>query len=457
MPVSATEKIYLAVFAPGRDANLAVLGKFERIGNEVPEDLRDLALIRHQGRHLFRIIEHEIDGRVHEQGAENSAECSEQAFDIKFGEMNGGLTGLHLGEVEKIVDQFVEAFGGFPDEEYLALLLRGQIAFGVIEQEPGQREDGVQRGAELVTHVGEEAGLHLIGAAQVVGLIVEFGIEGDDAAVGIFEFAVEAHEFVLPAGKFFENAEQLPVLLLHLAERPGRILGGEIVEQADEGPFGDERSAEGQRLGHGDGDAAALRSIDFKGVHQAAGADDTEPHACLGAVAALKDAGKVGDAAAGIDHADDERLGRGGAFHGEFDAPAVAVIVGVACNFGDGGGNFGLLMYVKAQVGSDLPGALTGGYHIGFEHDTGAENRYGGGGGTIAARMVLGHWRFSRPGGVNRATTTVASSVPRWKSRNNTAAIMLGWQRRSPGYLSNDQCVANPSEWRIKMESALQG
>ncbi len=210
-----------------------MLGEFERIRDEVAEDLRDLALIRDKWRHLFRIVKHQIDGRVYKQRAEHSAECSEQAFDVKFSEVNGGLTGLHLGKVEKVVDQFVEALGGFPDEKYLALLLFGEIALGVIEQEPGQREDGVQRGTELVTHVGEEAGLHLVCAAQVVGLIVELGVEGNYAAVGIFEFAIETHQFVLPGGKLFQNADQFAVLLLHLAERPGRILGGEIVEHAE--------------------------------------------------------------------------------------------------------------------------------------------------------------------------------------------------------------------------------
>ena len=60
-----------------------------------------------------------------------------------------------------------------------------------VEQQPRQRQDRVQRRAELVAHVGQEARLQLVGAAQVVGLLVELGVQRDHAAVGVLQLAVE--------------------------------------------------------------------------------------------------------------------------------------------------------------------------------------------------------------------------------------------------------------------------
>ena len=60
-----------------------------------------------------------------------------------------------------------------------------------VQQQPRQRQDRVQRRAELVAHVREELRLQLVGATQVVGALVQFGVQGDHAAVGVLQLLVE--------------------------------------------------------------------------------------------------------------------------------------------------------------------------------------------------------------------------------------------------------------------------
>ena len=101
------------------------------------------------------------------------------------------LAGLDLGEVEQVVDQLGQVLGRLADEADLRLLLRGQLAVAARQQQPRQRQDRVQRRAELVAHVRQEPRLQLVGAAQVVGALVELGVQRDDAAVGVLQLLVE--------------------------------------------------------------------------------------------------------------------------------------------------------------------------------------------------------------------------------------------------------------------------
>ena len=103
-----------------------------------------------------------------------------------------------------------------------------ELTVDAVEQQLRERADRVERRAELVAHVRQEARLHLVGAPQVVGLLVELGIQRDDAAIRVLELAVEADQLVLALAQLVQRAQQLLVLLLHLLER-------------DRGRFGEQR------------------------------------------------------------------------------------------------------------------------------------------------------------------------------------------------------------------------
>jgi hypothetical protein len=63
-----------------------------------------------------------------------------------------------------------------------------------------------------VRHVRQEPGLDFVGASQVIGAFVELGVERDDAAVGVFELAVDALQLLLPQAQVVQRAKQFLIL-----------------------------------------------------------------------------------------------------------------------------------------------------------------------------------------------------------------------------------------------------
>jgi len=181
----------------GADADLAALGELERVGDQVAQDLRDLALVAVQGRQAERRLEAQRHAVAHQQRPQHAAQRAEQLLDREFRRVELHLAGLDLGEVEQVLDQLGEALGRLGDEVELAHLLVVHRTVGALEQEARERADRVERRAELVAHVGEEAALGLVGAAQEVGALLELGVQRHHAAVGVLQLAVDVQHLVL--------------------------------------------------------------------------------------------------------------------------------------------------------------------------------------------------------------------------------------------------------------------
>jgi len=67
--------------------------------------------------------------------------------------------------------------------------------------------------------VGQKAGFHLVGAAQMVGLLVELRVQRDDATVRVFEFPVEVQQLVWRSRSSLSAHAPLAVLFLDLLQR----------------------------------------------------------------------------------------------------------------------------------------------------------------------------------------------------------------------------------------------
>ena len=85
-----------------------------------------------------------------------------------------------------------------------------------------------------MAHVGEKLRLEIVGAAKVVGLFIELGVESHHAAIGIFQLAVDTREFLLPGADFLQCPEQFLVLKLELLYRILRPLIGKAAGDACE-------------------------------------------------------------------------------------------------------------------------------------------------------------------------------------------------------------------------------
>ena len=212
--------------------------------------------------------------------------------------------------------------------------------------------------AELVAHVGEEARLHLVRAPQVLGLLVQLGVERDHAAVRVLQLAVEAHQVLLAPAQLVEDVQQLLVLLLHLGQRVLQAFPGQLLREPARGRGacrkGDRR---GQELLDRDRGPQSGVGLDREAVHQPARAEDAQAHARRRAVAAGEDQ-IAGRRCPGPDRSRDrdQHLGRRLPVDRELDLAFAGVVVDVARDLGDRGRDADLVLRRRSPGGGRAAG-----------------------------------------------------------------------------------------------------
>ena len=132
--------------------------------------------------------------------------------------------GLDLRQVENVADQVQQVGAGAVDGARELDLLRRQVAVRVVAELLAEDQDGVERRAQLVRHVGEELGLVLRGERQLGGLFFQ-------RAAGLLDFLVLALDFDVLLGELLRlllellvGLLQLPLLRLQLAGELLRLL-----------------------------------------------------------------------------------------------------------------------------------------------------------------------------------------------------------------------------------------
>ena len=226
-----------------------------------------------------------------------------------------------------------------------------------------------------MAHIGQEPRLQLVGAAQVIGLFVQFRIQRHHAAIGIFQFPIQPGQFDLPGADLLQRVEQLLILMLQFLKCVLRTLAGQRRRQAGRScGFPDARSGSGSSFFSQMVVPLPGRGIDLELVHQTAGAQDTHAHAGGGFVAAFQDVLQVAHSWPGIPDLDNEQLRRRAAFDRIFHAAAAGIIERVARDLGHSGGNPRLILGVETQQPGDLPGALPRRYGIALGSDREGKN-----------------------------------------------------------------------------------
>ncbi len=345
------------------------------------------------------VLKDQIDRLVQQKRPQHAAQGGEKIGNFEFNGPGFEFARFHFGQIQQIVDEFEQILRGFADVIDLLLLFSGERSIGAVAQQASERKNRIERRAELVAHVGEELRLQLVGAPEVVGLFVQFGVKRHDTAVRVFQFTIDAGQFQLPGANFLQRPEQLLVLKLQLLNGILRTLAGETDRDAGQLRFGDQRGAFGNQLGQHDRGSGAWGRIDLEPVHQPFRADNAEPHTGLRLVAAFEDSGQVGDTRAAIDDFHHEQLGLGAAFHQKLDPAAVRVVERVAGNLGNSGRDARLILRVESQQPGDLTRALTRVDRI------------------VLLTNLSGKDRKAHCTYAALATSTVASSRPREKSR----------------------------------------
>ena len=168
----------------------ALEGEFERVGEEVEDNLLPHFAVHVDGVAERRAIDGEGEAGALDGGAEDAGEAGGEA-----GEVDGLVAGLDAsrfdaGEIEEVVDELEKALGVAVDEiEFLAgdggVLASEQLFEGAKHEGEGS--------PKLMAHVAEEGGFGAVelgqglGAAALVLVCFGFGDGGGDLGAGELE------------------------------------------------------------------------------------------------------------------------------------------------------------------------------------------------------------------------------------------------------------------------------
>ena len=158
-PVSSTSNTRAVLRPPRAQRDAAALGELDRVAEQVDQDLPQLALVaRHRAGQVGGQVgpQHEVPGLgAH---ADHLLEAAQERRQVERGFVEGDAPGLDLREREHVVDEAEQVLAAPQDgAEVLAVARRTRSRVAL--HELGEAEDGVERRAQLVAHVGEEDAL----------------------------------------------------------------------------------------------------------------------------------------------------------------------------------------------------------------------------------------------------------------------------------------------------------
>src|SRR5262249_40957827 len=152
--------------------------------------------------------------------------------------------------------------------------------------------------------------LELTGLAKLFGALVQFGVERDHAAVGVTQLLIELLAFLVLAAKLIQALHQLAILLAQDLERIGRVVFLERSGHVGEPCPRHWRSTRRQIMAELDRRALADPGLDLEMIHQAARAENTEPHSAFGAILSVENGLDIGNAGAFVRNPDVKDLRR---------------------------------------------------------------------------------------------------------------------------------------------------
>ncbi len=171
------------------DHHLALDGELEGIARQVGEHLLQAHAVTDQVIGQVGVdIEHDLDLFLALVAVQYDGQVPHQQLDVEGVQIELQLAGLDLRVVENVVEQAQQGVGRRVRLDHIVELAGGEL--GVLDQLQ-HAEHGVEGGADLVAHVGEEGGLGLAGgiclllgieqAGLQLGLGCDVPVEADDA------------------------------------------------------------------------------------------------------------------------------------------------------------------------------------------------------------------------------------------------------------------------------------
>ena len=154
--------------------DVAVGGELDGVGEQVLEDLLEaLRVAVHERRQVVGElhVERQVLGLGHVP--EVAVDVVAQAGEGDFLDLDGDGAGLDFREIENVVDEVEQVGAGGVDVAGKLDLLGERLPAGVFGELLAEDEDGIERRAQLVGHVGQELGFVFRGERQLGGLFLE--------------------------------------------------------------------------------------------------------------------------------------------------------------------------------------------------------------------------------------------------------------------------------------------
>ena len=164
--------------ASGLQRHLAALGgELHGVGEEVIHNLFHFARVGADRAEVRGGVHAESDMTCRGLLPDDRQAVREQRGGLHRLEIEGHLARLYLGEVQDVVDQREQMLPAAEDVADVPSLLVGQVAHQAILEHLGEADDGIQRGPQLVRHVGEERRLHAARLLQFDVLLLQRRLE----------------------------------------------------------------------------------------------------------------------------------------------------------------------------------------------------------------------------------------------------------------------------------------
>ena len=176
MPVSETAKRTIgrsALEALRHQGQPAVLGELAGVAQNVEQALLELGAVGAHAAEVVRRPDFERVAVLLGQRNDERAHLFEQRHDLDVFEIDVHPAGLDLRQIENVVDQAEQMAAGAFDllevgnETFLAEIGR------LFLQDLAVADDGVERRAQLVAHIGEELRLVLAGDFEFAALVLD--------------------------------------------------------------------------------------------------------------------------------------------------------------------------------------------------------------------------------------------------------------------------------------------
>ena len=176
MPVSATESVIqsrpFSCSLVSSDGDGALFGELVGVAHEVQQRLTQPHLVGMQRPDRSVAMDRDLVAVLRRQRLDGLDDLVDQRRQSESVQIKLHPPGLDLGEVEDVVDQGeqVTARAKHAVERLDVLLQR----LGILPQHLGDADDGVERRAQLVAHVGEELRLVLARLGELAALVLDF-------------------------------------------------------------------------------------------------------------------------------------------------------------------------------------------------------------------------------------------------------------------------------------------